>query len=111
MSDPGATAEPLSIHVARGNGVTTLTLTGELDLASAPALFDAVAGLRPLTTDLVIDLAAVTFIDSSGLRALLAAREAAADDRGTRVKLTGSTRSVSRLLELSGTAPMFDVEG
>ena len=47
---------------------------GELDLLTAPVLAEALARSEPDET-LVVDLARVTFLDSSGLRALLLAHE------------------------------------
>jgi anti-anti-sigma factor len=54
-----------------GNGTQRITLTGDLDLASAPALRDELgrAGAR-FTRVIVLDLSALTFIDCAGLRAV-----------------------------------------
>lgn len=110
MSNADASAEPVSIEVITADGTTIVKLAGELDMSSSSALFDAVTVMRPLTTELVVDLSAVGFIDSSGLRALLAGRQAIAEDRGGRLRLTGCTSSVVRLLELSGTKSLFDID-
>jgi anti-sigma B factor antagonist len=56
---------------------------------------------------LVIDLRDVTFIDSSALRELLNARESAARD-GRRIVLSGVPATVARLLEMTGTAELFE---
>ena len=62
----------------RESGVTVVALTGRLDLLTAPAVKarlaeEVAAGRRKL----VIDLDAVSFIDSSGLGALIGALKAA----------------------------------
>ncbi len=51
---------------------TVVGVAGELDAASAPALRDAVLGLLNRGVDsLVLDLRAVSFIDSTGVGSLL----------------------------------------
>ncbi|MFI2652738.1 STAS domain-containing protein [Micromonospora fulviviridis] len=59
-----------------GQGVARLALTGELDIASVDAFHEqvqqALASDRP--NQLIIDLAALTFCDSTGIRALVDAR-------------------------------------
>jgi anti-anti-sigma factor len=65
-------APEFSVTSARLNGCTVINVTGELDLTTAPQLEEALAacnGSRP-----VVDLTALTFIDSSGLHVLLQER-------------------------------------
>jgi anti-anti-sigma factor len=52
----------------------------------------------------VLDLSGVDFIDSSGLSVLLGA----VDRHPGRIRLGPASRRVDRLLEVSGTRPMFD---
>ncbi|MEU5527560.1 STAS domain-containing protein [Micromonospora chersina] len=65
-------------HCLDGQGVSRLALSGELDMASADAFHEqvqhALASDRP--NQLIIDLAALTFCDSTGIRALVDARAA-----------------------------------
>ena len=52
-----------------------LAVRGEVDLATAPALEDALAdAIRESDGALVVDLSGVEFLDSSGLKVLLRAR-------------------------------------
>ena len=61
-----------------GAGRAVVTASGELDIATAPRLVEAVAVLGPpATTAIAIDLSALTFIDSSGINALRSAVRAA----------------------------------
>src|SRR5436190_1796043 len=56
--------------------VAVLSVAGELDIASAGAVQrDATRLLQANGPDLVIDLSGVTFMDSSGLAALVAVRQ------------------------------------
>jgi anti-anti-sigma factor len=73
---------------------------GELDIASAPQLLEAVAALvQPTTTVIAIDLSALTFIDSSGINALRAAVRAAGL-RGVGAVVSSPSQRVLRVLEL-----------
>jgi anti-anti-sigma factor len=65
----------LSIDEEGDGERTTLRLAGELDMATAGRLEAAVAAaLARQESELVVDLTAVGFMDSTGLRALLRAR-------------------------------------
>jgi anti-sigma B factor antagonist len=64
------------ITVIRNGTGTRLVVTGELDVASAPAFLAHLDGASAgLGDQLVLDLREVAFIDSTGLRALLTAYE------------------------------------
>jgi anti-anti-sigma factor len=97
----------LEITTATVDDGTVLALSGELDIASAPALERTLDDLGPsLPGRLVIDLTEVTFMDSTGLRALLFARQRAADGDHELVLCPGP-RQVQRVFELSGTLERF----
>lgn len=72
--------EHLRISVSRAEDRVVIHLAGELDLASAPSLAGELkASSADGTAAIVLDMRELSFIDSSGLRAVLAAREQAAD--------------------------------
>jgi anti-sigma B factor antagonist len=114
MADPtppdAVSPARLEISTHSGADSTVLGLTGELDIASAPALEQAVEDFgSSIPKRLVIDLTEVTFMDSTGLRALLLARQRteAADQE---LVLRPGPRQVQRVLELSGTLERFTFE-
>jgi anti-anti-sigma factor len=81
-----------------------LRLRGELDLSSIGAL-EAAIGRHPLDGPaLVVDLRELEFMDSSGLRVMLAlhCRQAA-----TRVSFLAPGEQVGRLLDVTGVRPML----
>jgi len=83
-----------------GNGRAVVTASGELDIATAPQLVEAVAPLGPpATTGIAIDLSALTFIDSSGINALRTAVRAAGS-RGVGGIVASPNERVLRVLEL-----------
>jgi anti-sigma B factor antagonist len=87
--------------------VTVLELRGELDMAAAPVLRGRAEECG--TPALVLDLAAATFVDSAMLRELLRARAELAA-RGVRLCLAAASEPVLRLLELTGTADLFELQ-
>lgn len=82
-------------------------VAGELDAATAPGLGDL---LQPLVgqpnASVVVNLADVTFMDSSGLRALVRAANSARDGGGSLV-LARASGAVTRLLEVTGLIDQF----
>ena len=101
----------LRISTDRQGETTVLALSGELDIASAPDFERAVAEVdgSGASGRLVVDLAELTFMDSTGLRALLLARQQAADSERELVLRPGP-RQVQRGFELSGTLDRFQFE-
>lgn len=85
-----------------GPSAWRVTVAGELDAASAPAL---AALIDPLVAkdvpSVVINLAEVTFMDSSGLRTLVRAANEAKASGGSLV-LARASGAVIRLLEVTG---------
>jgi anti-sigma B factor antagonist len=97
-----------SIRTEQHGDAAVVVPTGELDLASAPALeatlarsFDAAGSGR-----VVLDLRELEFIDSSGLRALLTARRRA-EDVGAAFSLVGGHPGLERTLEIAGVRTVF----
>lgn len=87
-----------------------LSVGGELDLATTPKLEQqARALLADGARSIVIDLADLTFIDSTGLRLLLLLRQQAADD-GWRMLITRPSEQVQTILKITGTGTELPVE-
>jgi anti-anti-sigma factor len=61
----------LTIHESRMNGFVRLSLTGELDLGTAPVLEDRLTRLRATKSPVTLDLSRLDFIDSTGLHLLV----------------------------------------
>ncbi len=90
----------LHTHIVASAETALLKLAGELDMATAPLVDQAVAdclagGIRRLN----IDLAAVTFCDAAGLRALERANRASAA-HCTVFRLAGMHRRLRRTFAL-----------
>jgi len=100
--------EQAVLGVEKRDGATVVSLAGELDLYNAE---DVRAALVEACADnpevLVLDLAEVTFIDSTALGVLIEGRSRLADRSGFRLAAPGlETR---RALEVSGLDQHFSV--
>jgi anti-sigma B factor antagonist len=92
---------PRLITLAPGDGVTILTLSGDIDAVSEPLLRDRLQAQFDLGRPCVVDLRDVSFIDSSILSALLAARRRnATEGLGFAIVLGEASSAVRRLLEI-----------
>jgi anti-sigma B factor antagonist len=85
----------------------TLILSGEFDLASRPLLDEALTGVGHERIEaLVLDLSGVSFMDSSGLHAVLVTKDLC-DRRGCELLFVPGSAQVQRLFELSGVLPQL----
>jgi anti-anti-sigma factor len=93
------------------DGVWLFTIHGEVDLATADDLRDALLGpANDGAGTIIVDLARCTFIDSSGLRALLEARRAlVADDGAPGFLIAAPAGQPGRLLEMTSLGTVVPV--
>jgi anti-sigma B factor antagonist len=85
------------------------TVTGELDLRTSPELEDRLGGAFDAGAELVIlDLRQIEFMDSTGLRVLLAAHQRAQDGRRQFALVKGADQ-VERVLTLTGVRDLLTV--
>jgi anti-anti-sigma factor len=89
------------------DGRALVSVAGEVDLETASQLGDhALAALRDVSPHLVLDLAGVTFMDSTGLKVLLSIQQRVELAHGS-LAVVGTTRPVRRILELTGLHASF----
>ncbi len=87
-----------------------LGVEGDLDLASAPSLKFALAdALGGGASQIVIDLAKVSFIDSTALGVLVGVHRSLA--KGTRMAIVCTKAEVLNIFELTGLDGTFDIFG
>jgi anti-anti-sigma factor len=79
-------------------------VAGEIDFAGAPSMQAQIisACARRGEHRLVLDLSAVQFMDSTGLRAVLHVQRELAEGPGGGMVILGATEPVRRLLKLTG---------
>ncbi|MFE3166108.1 STAS domain-containing protein [Streptomyces sp. NPDC059224] len=92
----------LAVGESTLDGVRVVALRGELDHTTGDLARQA---LKPPADEAyprtVADLSHLTFMDSAGINALIAAHRAAADAQGW-LRVAGAQRAVRRVLELVG---------
>ncbi len=96
--------DQLQIEVRHAAGRVILALTGELDMASAELLQRAIDGEELQGEAMVVlDLQQLQFVDSTGLRIILAALERCRE-RQQEFAITPGSQQVQRLLSITGVA-------
>jgi anti-sigma B factor antagonist len=83
----------------------TVTISGEIDIATSQAMQDALA-TSPGPAHLEVDVSAVTFMDASGIGVLLAARQRVVDGGGS-LTLRAPSWAVRRLTGVLGLDEVF----
>ncbi|MFD6425629.1 STAS domain-containing protein [Streptomyces sp. NPDC060198] len=97
-----ARAGRLTACETRANGISVITLTGEIDDHTGILLTQALAAPREAGLHrIVADLGAVTFMDSTGINIFLAAHQTAHADGGW-LRLAAAGDGVLRMLRIVG---------
>jgi anti-anti-sigma factor len=108
-SDPtpagGEQLGSLAVVVEQRGDLAVVAVAGEVDLESCAQLSSVLAGLGD-SSAVDVDLSAVTYLDSTGLRTLLTARDAAVA-LGGRLRISATSNIVARLLEITGTSDLL----
>ena len=103
-------APDLRVDVHQLGQVDVVTITGELDLASVRSLRAVLCDASVCSgRGLVVDLDEVTFMDTTGLRTLIAARRLCSVRGGHTVLLTREGSQPNRLLALLGMERTVDI--
>jgi anti-sigma B factor antagonist len=88
---------------------TVVSVTGEIDLYTAPKLQSELTGaLTRNPARLIVDMSGVEFCDSTGINVLLAAHRQARD-RGGELQLAGPGRATRKVLQVTGLERVFTV--
>jgi anti-sigma B factor antagonist len=94
-------SKPLELRIERDRTSPRIAVAGELDLASAGELEAELKTVESSNPELVVlDLRELEFMDSTGLRTLLAAH-ARAQDRGARLIVVRPPSEVGRVLQVT----------
>jgi len=102
-------AYPLSIDAEVRNGIKRVSLRGEIDLSTVDLLDGQLLRQDGVASEEMLDLRDVSFMDSTGLHALLRARALGERD-GRRVVVLGVSPAVRRVFELSGVGRLLDFD-
>ncbi|MCZ4119942.1 STAS domain-containing protein [Streptomyces sp. H39-S7] len=106
-SDPVPQGARLTVSLAPGEP-SVITVTGEIDLHGVTPVRDAVDRALAHHPHVVLDLAGVSFGDSSFLSTLLKARLDALERAGS-LTLVAPSSQILRLLTITGALELFPV--
>jgi anti-anti-sigma factor len=109
MRERDLSSQGLSLRAETRDGVARLTVEGELDMASSPVLERAVEGALESARSVELELAGVTFMDSTGLRTLLAIRRRL-EEAGCELRLVAVPPPVLRVLDVTRTLSLFRLD-
>ena len=99
----------LTLSVRSQNGYTIVAISGDLDIASVPALREQLLGLlRPDASRMVADLSGVTFCDASGLAVLIGVGRRARLLGGV-LRMAAPSPPVVTVLRLTGLDRQFEI--
>jgi anti-sigma B factor antagonist len=90
-----------SVSVAELPGGAVATLLGELDLASAPALREALDEAIAYRGEVEVDMRGCGFVDSMGIATIVSAARRLSET-GKALKVKGAQERVSKIFELAG---------
>lgn len=95
-----------AVERTSGRDGVCVAVAGEVDIDTAPRMRRALDAALEESSQVVVDLGAVTFMDSSGLSALIASQQRA-DAAGASLRLRHVPAMVLRLLDLTGIKSVF----
>lgn len=98
----------MTIDVKRNGEEVTLVIAGRLDTLTAPALDKAVNEEAADAKGIIMDMKALEYISSAGLRVLLGAHKKM--QRTGFLRLTDVGESVMEVLEMTGFADILEIE-
>ena len=94
--------EDLDIVASVEEKAARVAVSGELDMNSSPRLIATIRDLAvPPRRAIELDCGGVTFLDSTGVRALIVARNEASS-KGVDVVLTHPSTPVMRVIDMTG---------
>ncbi|MEE9904826.1 MAG: STAS domain-containing protein [Chlorobium sp.] len=97
----------MTITETLSSGITIVELCGTIDASTAPELQRHQAISDPTQT-IVIDLARLDFLDSSGLGAIIGAARRK-EESGANMLLSCMNQKVRRVFDITGTVRLFHI--
>ena len=100
---------PFDVRGERREGGLVVAASGEIDLWTAPRVTTALSEYEGPDGALVLDLRAVTFMDSSGLGLIVEAQRRARQRSFRFAVAVDGASDVHRILEISGMAQVIEI--
>ncbi|WP_142848180.1 STAS domain-containing protein [Telmatospirillum sp. J64-1] len=98
----------MNLDISHKGNVVVLSLSGEVDMQHAPSLRKQLLSALEERRDVLVDMGAVDYIDSSGIASLVEAYQAARRN-GTRFALAAVSDASMRVLQLARLDKVFTI--
>lgn len=99
----------INVNKSVSNNQTVLTLAGRLDTITAPGFQQALLAAIEERRDVVIDFAAISYVSSAGLRALLIGQKSISKHKHQMI-LRHVCREILDVFEITGFASILTIE-
>ncbi len=90
------------------NGRAVVFVQGEIDMSAGPAIRDALSTAQQGSPDVIVDVSDVSFMDSTGINALLRAHRQVSP--GGSLRVVGATSAVRRVFDITGVSELLLLE-
>ncbi len=100
--------DSFGVRAANSNGRAIVFVQGEIDMSAGPAIRDALSTAQQHSPDVIIDVSDVTFMDSTGINALLRAHRQVPP--GGSLRVVGATSAVRRVFDITGVSELLLLE-
>jgi anti-anti-sigma factor len=97
------------VRCERRDGAVVVVASGEIDLSSSPELRSALRDPGARADTVLLDLRAVTFLDSSGLGVIVGQHKRAREEGFRFAVAVEGAQNVERILELSGLVSLLEI--
>ncbi len=100
----------MSYEIRQESGFAVVELLGEIDLSCSPRARETILGCLKMGSNVLVDLSAVTYIDSSGVASLVEAYQTAKKNKQQfgLVGVSDAAMSVLQLARLDKVFPIHD---
>ena len=98
----------MTLNINKKENVATIEIIGRLDTLTAPALDKMIAEELEGVTSLTLDMNALEYISSAGLRVILSAQKKM--QKIGSMKLVGVGEAVMEVFEMTGFADILTIE-
>ena len=101
-------SERFGVEVVNANGRAIVSVRGEINMSCGSAFRDALRAAQQVSPDVIVDLSGVSFMDSTGLNALIGAYHRAPE--GGSLGVVGATSAVRRVFDITGLSELLLLE-
>jgi anti-sigma B factor antagonist len=97
------------VAIDHRDGGVVVKVIGEVDLATAPSLWETIIQAMTMAPDLIVDLSETTFLDSSGLKVIVDAYKRLGEVDGS-IVLRAPPGPVRRVLHITGLDRVLQID-